>query len=236
MSEKVLCIVDTVQGSEISADQFHNEIGTLLSLFVGLEFLYNNVRNCENLAVNSENGAATAAFAANIESAFGLPAGSNHLLPCSYHWFGNSIVNFVRLFGYLKGMALGHLPRPPHSSNAIKKQIKNYCSDYVASVDEIRMPLIWRNKVFAHFANTDPRSSDSDDLLMNTLFYPVSFRQGKFVVGGWQIFNGPSPDFSDKDNLPLPSNVVDSGLPSWSLTEVFEQIQNRYVVDWKSKV
>ncbi|MGA2911880.1 MAG: hypothetical protein ABSE17_04615 [Candidatus Levyibacteriota bacterium] len=71
--------------------------------------------------------------------------------------------------------------------------------------------LVWRNKVTAHFAKTDPREESLATLEASVMF-PVNFSKPYLKVGGmvWH------------------SNDSDSELPEWSLTKSFEDLAVRY--------
>lgn len=215
-------LIDTVAGFSLPANTYHNELGTIYSLWCGLSFIAGQVSWLENVARNSPGGSSLVCFSADLESSFGLPAGANSLLPCFYHWFGNTVVNMVRMIGLLRGRQDGVLDEPPYSGNGSRKKIKTYCSNYVEAVSEIKEVLVWRNKVFAHFAVTDPFATDNLALLEQNSFYPVSYSNGKLPVGAWQVFHG---DFDPSSNLPP---LGASGLPSWALTEVAEKLTERY--------
>lgn len=223
-TEPVLVMKDTVVGSRLTASEFHNEIGTLYSLFTGMAFLATQVNFLETTARASPNGRTLGGFFSDLEGYFGLPPGANGLLPCFYHWFGVTTINFVRKAGFLQGVNENRIPRPPYVNAAQRAEVKDYCSRYVSSVDEVKEILIWRNKVFAHFASTDPYGSDNEALLLQVSMYPISYKMGRLTIGSFQVFMGPDAPGDGLD--PIASGR--SGLPEWSLAEVFGALERRY--------
>lgn len=178
----------------------------------------------ERFAEQSPRGNTIVGFFSDLESQFGLPQGANDLLPCFYHWFGVSAANFARQAAYCRGVQEGEISRPPYSSGSELRKVSVYCSNYVDSISELSSTRIWRNKVFAHFSNTDPRGSDNVALLQQVSFYPMPYSNGRLIVGGFQLFSG----FPDARASPEFDRGHGSGLPSWSLTETFEALMIRY--------
>jgi hypothetical protein len=227
VNNQQLVLIDHSVGHKFEGDRFHNEMGTLHTLYGGLSFLNAQMSGLEKVARNSKNGNTITGFFADLESSFDLPSGSNVLIPCFYHWFGVSIVNFVRKVGLLDGIAKGEVGQPPYNSRQERRDVSQYCTAYVRDVVEIAEAYVWRNKVFAHFASTDPYDGDNEALFQQVSFYPVSYSQGRLEVGGFQVFTGSF----DPLNGPGPDPSSGSGLPSWALTEVFENFSSRYTFE-----
>ena len=226
MSGQQLVLEDKVSGHRFESDEFHNEIRVLHTLYGGLSFLNAQVKHLEDIISSSTRGKGMFGFSANLEETFGLPQGANVLTPCFYHWFGVSIVNFVRKVGLLDGIKSENLTASKFLNSAEKRKISKYCGAYTRSVSEIADAYVWRNKVFAHFADTDPYESDNDALIQQVSFYPITFAGGKLEVGGFQAFTGTF------DPSAGPSAAAQgSGLPNWSLTQVYEKFASRYVFE-----
>lgn len=211
-------LTDHVIEESFPSTTFHNQLGTLNTLFCGLATLANQVENLQKIARTSQDGEVVMGFYSDLESSFNLPRGSNELLPCFYHWFGVTIVNFARSVGLMRGIQNGELASPPHLTRASRIQVKNYCNSYLHSVSEIAAAVVWRNKVFAHFSNTDPHEQDSESLLEQVSFYPMSYVDGLFKVGSWTIYK----------NIDISAALPPPTLPAWSLTQMYEQFSKRY--------
>ncbi|HEX2764833.1 MAG TPA: hypothetical protein VHM92_13450 [Allosphingosinicella sp.] len=222
MTENIWVLADRVAGFEVTSREFHNEITSLRTLFGGLGFLAFQLERLEELARASPYGDVIVGFFSDLVGDTGLPEGSNELVPCFYHWYGVTVVNFVRKVGLLHGISEGALPTPPFTGRNELRIVKDYCGRYVKSATEIAPALKWRNKVFAHFASTDPIGDDYEALLQQVAFYPVSYKMGKLTVGSWQFVTGPpGPDGG------LPEGRA-SGLPEWAMTDLHASFVRRY--------
>jgi hypothetical protein len=134
---------------------------------------------------------------------------------CFFHWFGVSVCNYARLTGFVRGIALGHFKRADLRDSGKFKSIKASIDEYVATVSELREVMVWRNKVFGHFAITDPRKDDNIATLDMSVISPITF-DGRYCVGGMTMTrSGPGGSFT-------------SELPEWSITRVFESLIPRY--------
>ncbi|MBE0684066.1 MAG: hypothetical protein IH589_19360 [Anaerolineales bacterium] len=91
-----------------------------------------------------------------------------------------------------------------------KKVIKAYCTDYVR--DAIPEIYLWRNKVAAHFAATDPFNDDTLGSLEQSIMNPVSYKHPYYYVG---VFKWNTQGTS-------------ANLPRWALTETYERLRKRY--------
>src|SRR4051794_31342179 len=136
-------------------------------------------------------------------------------IACFYHWFGTSLCNFARLVGFIKGLHEKQFSKTDLRDRAKFESIKKLIDAYVATIDELKPVRVWRNKVFAHFAVTDPFKDDNVATLDMSVIFPVSF-DGRYVVGGMKMTRKNS------------SGVHESQLPRWSITEVFETLEPRF--------
>ena len=84
---------------------------------------------------------------------------------------------------------------------------------------EIKEVLLWRNKIAAHFAITDPRKDDNIATLEASLFYPAIFDNERYRTGAMIFSRG-------QENISVESNI-----PYWSPTEVFELVAKRFMPD-----
>ena len=204
--------IDLLDGVEVTRQDYFNEIVALRTLFRGLKHLSTMIKRKE-VAFAKAGGDKV-----NLIS-FGAPNPEEQefldTVACFFHWFGISVCNYVRLVGFIRGLASGDFVRADLKDSAKFTQIKRSIEAYVASVAEIDAVRIWRNKVFAHFAITDPFRDDNIATLDMSIVFPITF-EGTYVVGGMTM--------SRKDAC----ETYVSDLPRWSLTEVFESLIPRY--------
>jgi hypothetical protein len=208
-------IVDKILGIEINPEKYNNEINALIQLKLGMIELYNNVRPVELSILQQKPGKNVSFFG---ESDL-VPPHIDNLLPCFFHWFGNSICNYARLAGYIIAREQGHVQDADFQLEPARKKIKDACDNYVKSLPEIQEVLKWRNKVSAHFALTDPRKDDNIATLEASIIYPIGFETDRFRTGTMIFSKGDS------------TVTHDSEIPRWSLTELFEELINRFWPD-----
>ncbi|WP_140867655.1 hypothetical protein [Sphingomonas oligophenolica] len=217
---KQFSFTDTVSGVEISSSDFPNEARQLYCLWHGMHYLYKQIQFAEKAA----KGEGLGGMYADLEGSLGLPDGANSLLPVFHHWFGVTAINFSRLFAWCLGVKNGEFSKPSYQTNRQRRNVSRYCRTYVLSLQELSAVLGWRNKVFAHFALTDPYSDDTLSTLMRWSVYPLRFISGRL----WM-----SPPDIDIDENALRS--ISFGLsPSaidWSLTETFNALNRRFHLD-----
>jgi len=215
MGETEKIILDHTIGLEVARDVCFNEIMSLQSLRLGLFQLATHVWKLEEPIRNEEaKRQERVFFYGNVP---GTDRTHNLLLPCYFHWFGVSLCNYVRLVGFVRGLATARITRAHLQDTKGFKRIKKECTTYTNTVPEIQEVVIWRNKVGAHFAITDPREEDNIATLDMSVIYPVSFFNGRFRVNS-MTFSRTSADGQ--------SHTAE--LPSWSITEVWEELATRY--------
>jgi hypothetical protein len=150
----------------------------------------------------------------------GLREDAVHLLPCFFHWYGVSLMNYARLVGFLSGLSCGAFTRHDLEDDNTFQAVIEHCNSYVASVPELSAIKVWRDKVAGHFAITAPRKKhDNPALLDFSVMYPVGYDNGRFRVGVMSFLRTDSA-----------GNAHTGKLPPWSLTETHEALQGRY---WK---
>ena len=215
MGETARIILDHIVGLEVGRDTCFNEIVSLQSLRLGLLHLAVHVWKIEKPIRDEEIKSQSRVFF--YGNAPGTDRIQNLLLPCYFHWFGVSLCNYVRLVGFVNGLAMGRITREHLQDKSCFKRIKKECKAYVDAVVEVKDVIVWRNKVAAHFAITDPREQDNIATLDTSVIYPVAFSDGRFRVHGMVL----SRTRSD-------GRTYTAELPSWSITEVCEKLRNRY--------
>lgn len=213
--EDHLYTIDKVLNIRVKPEKYFNEFSALMHLKTGLIELYNQVRPVE-LKILEENHGSKIIFFGNSER---VPEHIYRLLPCFFHWFGNSVCNYARLAGFIVSREQGYVSDADLQLEPERKKIKDACDTYVKNLPEIQEVLKWRNKVSAHFALTDPRKDDNISTLEASIIYPVVFTIDRFKTGIIM--------FSEFDGV-INRN---SEIPSWSLTEIFEVLINRFWSD-----
>ena len=206
-------LIDHIEGIEVDESIGHNELTTLSFLSTGLAMLAHQVDLMETPVREDER-----ARRKSIEFfGFGLlPPEQESLLPCLFHWYGTSVCNYARLVGFLSGLASGAYSRDQVSNPSFHAKVREHCSAYVDSVPELQPIKVWRNKVFAHFAITDPRKDDNPAMLDASAMSPLSYFGNRLRVGG----------------VTIGSSGGQVELPQWSVTEAHEALAPRF---WPSK-
>lgn len=214
--------IDHIRGCEVDPVVSGNELATLDNLSTGLHHLYANVVAVEKPLrdIDEKAGRTTMAYG-NIP---GLRQGTVQILPCFFHWYGTTLINYVRLVGFLSGISSGKFTRADLEDAKNFRVVTEFCDEYVRSISELSAVKVWRDKVAAHFAITAPKKTknthDNPVFLDFSVMYPVGFESGRFRVGLLRLMRSDSM-----------GNAQTGELPSWSLTETHEALQPRY---WNS--
>jgi hypothetical protein len=132
------------------------------------------------------------------------------IMACQFHWFSTSLYNFVRLIALIDYMTKKSCYIKDLTTGEHRDNVNKYCSEYTKEV--IPEIYVWRNKVAAHFAITGPRKEDNEATLEVSLMEQITYEKPYFKAG----------------SLVLVKNGVESKVPSWSLTKVYEDICERY--------
>lgn len=194
-----------------------NELSTLNTLEVGLCQLAREVKQREEI-IHSRR-----ADLGKPSSFVGVPPDQDERelqwVTCLFHWYGVSVCNYARLAGLLKGFSEKKISRQTIEScdKKDRDRIKKLCGQYTTDVLELEHVLVWRHKVFAHFAITDPYNDDNIATLDVSVMSPIGFDEGRFKVGLLSLAKADSTKAS-----------VSSSLPCWSLTQVHENLVKRY--------
>ncbi|MBA7467481.1 hypothetical protein ES707_02701 [subsurface metagenome] len=133
----------------------------------------------------------------------------NPRIVCCFNWFSTSVVNYLRFVGLVnimtqKGWTSLDVRQPQNH-----KLTKNHCTQYVKEV--VPEIYVWRNKVSAHFAITDPDRKDNLATLEYSIMNAISYSRPYFEAGGFMWTTR-----GDK-----------SELPKWALTQTYEELANR---------
>jgi len=218
-------IIDKVADVSIDWTTYQNEINTLLQLKTGLLFLFNNVRPTELKVATAFDNKQVSLFGDSEH----IPKDFQQHLPSFFHWFATSVCNYARLTGYLVGRETGQISATDKKDNPAK--IKTFCDDYMKGLTEMQDVIKWRNKVAGHFALTDPVSHHKADPTKNDNFMTlnasainlIGFSNDRFITSSLQMTTFD----------PVTKAPISSDLPSWSLTQLFETLTNRFWPDVK---
>jgi hypothetical protein len=210
-------IIDKVLNVEASESKYQNEIQTLQDLFYGLNFLYNAVKPWELKILENRPGKnITFQGVPPFFIMDGIPNTLLDYLPSTFHWFSTSLINYSRLTGFLVERIQNNITDEDVINFADKSIIKNACNNYVKNIPELRQVLKWRNKVSAHFALTDPYHDDNIATLQESIRNPISFSDFRFWTHIMIISKSTEKE------------IIESTIPTWSLTETFEALNNRF--------
>lgn len=195
-------ILDTVAGIEINRDTFpiHN-LHALDYLPKGLYELAMTVRNKEirELSRHIENGI--------IPASVYMPGHFGRSVASLFDWFSLSLTNYLRLVALVDIVSRHQWDLQQISHN--REKVKQHCAAYTKKVaPEV---LIWRNKVAAHPALTDPQY-DNLAMLQSSVADSFTFFHGRFVAGSMKFVVG------SKEPPIVP----------WSVTEVYERLAPRF--------
>ena len=108
------------------------------------------------------------------------------LVACAFHWYSVTVCNYVLLVGWLV-------------NEGDTKAAKKYQDSVLGNV------LQWRNKVGAHFAQANPRKSDTPATLAQSVMFPVGFREDAFY----------SPPFTLTLSTGNPATPKPEGIADW---------------------
>jgi len=140
----------------------------------------------------------------------------NPILHSMFNWYATDLVNFIRLIGLIGALRNYKLKYKDVSQDtAIRSTINEHCTNYIKKVHPDI--YLWRCKVSAHFALTDPRKEDNLATLESSVMFPVSYERPYLEAGGVKWVLGED----------------ESQLPNWKLTKVFEDLGPRFWPDRK---
>lgn len=202
--------IDKIKNIFVNPNKYASEITTMDCLKTGLMYLYNSVYSIEQEMIKKYEGEDIYFWGRNPD----LPQHIFEILPCFFHWFGTSVCNYARLAGLVACYETNIISRIDFD----KKVAKDFCDNYIISIDELSEVKKWRDKVAAHFAITDPRK-ENNITLEASIIYPVSFAKNRFYTGATKF----SKIEGDKSE--------DAEIPKWSLTESFEALSTRFWPD-----
>jgi hypothetical protein len=188
----ILDYLDHIELSEEDVERHFDARMALARLGEGLFWLYRTVGDFERQTQReADREDVKLAVAGGILDP--LPMG---LLSCAFQWYAVSACNYAQLVGWLS-------TRDPESAKEYVKKVMPRLS-------------LYRNKVAAHFAITDPRRDNEADLAASVMTHIV-FAQGRLCAAAL------TPVLKAReDNVPVSRDL------SWSLTLAHESLVQRY--------
>ena len=185
--------MDHVENLELldeDAEQHFNELRSLHRLRIGLSYLDYQVQKIEAEARERLNAKD------NVVHSFGndprLEGIPQDLVACAFDWYSVTACTFVRLVGWLV-----------NGGNTVR------ADEYLRRV--LPEVSVWRNKVGAHLALTDPRKEDTPLDLARSVMFPLSFFEDAFYADALLVFGSPTRPHR-----------------KWSLTHTHRQLSSRY--------
>lgn len=205
--------LDSITPVIVESDKYFNECRSLQKVSTGLITIARNLNRPEAVW-RQQTGGKMKFFT------YGLDIDGTKtnldLIACFFHWFGVSVCNFARLVGFVRGLAASDFTRADLNDPACFSDVRKSVESYVTGVSELSDVLKWRHKVGAHFAITAPQKNDNISTLDESVIFPVVFSDGRYRVNGFSF---------TRKNV---TGIHTSSIPSWSVTEVFEQLTPRY--------
>lgn len=195
----VLDHIDQITVSGTVFEQPTNEYWALICLRDGMEFLYRQARECDELVRRQVNPDGNLKYfgAGNLPEMRTVP---KSLLTCAFHWYAISACQYVRTVGAIAYRNDRTRPLPP-----------SYVSKVIPDV------LAFRDKVAAHFAWSTQHSKDNDADRLASVLPSLTFVDDSFHVGAWSVDMGRAGKESSSQSM----------VP-WSICKVHERFRTRY--------
>ena len=172
--------VDNLELQDEEAEQYHNELGSLNRLSIGLHYLNYQVQKIEAEARDRLNAKDKVVHSyGNDPRLAGIP---QDLVACAFDWYSVTACTFVRLVDWLVngGNTAG-------------------ATEYLRRV--LPEVSVWRNKVGAHLAQTSPWPEDTPADLAKSVMFPIGFADDAFYADPFtvNIRSGDQTSSSRKD-------------------------------------
>jgi hypothetical protein len=196
-------VLDHVRGIALDrANPPFDNYQAFKSNYVGLKILADSVRELERAYIANDPHAAYVVLHMSSQ----VP----DLVPCAFNWFSVTLVNYLRLVALVELMGANGWRSSALAEPANRSTIRSHCTEYVRTV--VPDVHLWRNKVAAHFAATDPFDDDNLGTLEQSIMNPVTYKFPHYYVGLLQ-WNAAGET---------------SELPTWALTKVYEDLGDRF--------
>lgn len=134
----------------------------------------------------------------------------NHdILMNMFNWFSISIINFVRLVGFVDYVVKNQLTQNQLKEQKTKKSIKKYTNNYVKKI--IPDIVLYRNKLSAHHSLIDPWENDNLATLFTSSMNTIVYRKPYFEA-----------------SLFIQHSDGKSNIKPWILTKLYEELCLRF--------
>lgn len=195
----VLDHLDHIQVPGKVFEQSVNEYWALLYLWEGLEFLYRQVKACDERVKQKVNpdGQNEILITGNHPHLQGIP---NSLLTCAFHWYAISACQYVRTVGTIA-----------YRQDNKRQQALDYLKKVIPEV------RVYRDKVAAHFSWNSKHPEDNDAERLLSAMPQLGFRNDSFFVGSLTVALSKGGKKSNSGKI-----------KPWSLCKVHEQLRERY--------
>lgn len=134
---------------------------------------------------------------------------NQNILMNMFNWFSISLINYIRLVGFIDYVTKYKLDEKDIVKKEIKKEIKKYSNDYVKKI--IPEIVQYRNKLSAHHSLFDPFHDDTLATLLSSSLNTIVYR---------------SPYYEASMYIHTSDNRAD--LKPWILTKTYEDLCARY--------
>ena len=202
-------VVDHIDGIEVSTEAHYNNLTVLRSIDIGLFQLAESTRQHEVEALERFGRDKITDF-----SHFGSP--EELWLGCMFDWFAISLVSYMRTIQLIHLMEINRWSLEELKQKPAQRKLRDASNAYISKIASD--VLVWRNKIAAHRAATDPSRSDSLALLTYSTMPTVRYHSPYYCVGHVTL------TLSDGSS---------ASLPQWSLTQKYEELASRCWTDRK---
>lgn len=208
-------ILDVVDNITFNSDSFPiKNMHALNYTKVGLHQLALEVRKIEN------NMNKTVGHYMNFMTVGLSPDGN--ILMNYFNWFSISIINYIRLIGFIDIVNKKQFTREEITKKENHKIIKEYCKGYIKKV--IPEIYIYRNKLSAHHSLTDPFVDDNIATLETSVLNSIVYRNPYLETAGIDL---------KSKLLPSDTEFQSTVIKPWQLTKVYDDLTMRYWNDMK---
>ncbi len=125
-----------------------------------------------------------------------------------FNWFSISIINYVRLVGFIDIVNQKQFTREDIMKLENQKIIKSHCKNYIKKV--IPKIYLYRNKLSAHHSLTDPFPSDNIATLESSVLNSIVYNNPYLETAGLKLNSKLSSD----------TTHVATEIKPWQLTKV----------------
>lgn len=202
MTESAITILDHIDSITVPGNVFAepaNEYWALAWLHQGMEFLYQQVRRCDEVTRQQVNPKEDMRIMCSGNFP-GLPQLPQGLLTCAFHWYAISACQYVRTVGAIAHRQDNTRPLPQDYANTVIPEV-----------------IAFRDKAAAHFAWCTTNKRDNPAERFASIIPPLVFQDDSFHVGTLAIHLRQGGKVSDS-----------TAIRPWSLSRVHERLRQRY--------